>query len=155
MYACSGILFNHESERRGKEFVTRKVTDGVARIKLGKQKVLKLGNLDARRDWGFAGDYVDAMWRMLQQTTPDDYVVATGQTWEVRELVRLAFERVDLDYTKYVELDPAFLRPAEVDLLVGDPSKAEKHLGWKPKVSFQQLVHRMVDADLVRVKKEG
>jgi GDPmannose 4,6-dehydratase len=122
---------------------------------LGKQKVLKLGNLDARRDWGFAGDYVDAMWRMLQQTTPDDYVVATGQTWEVRELVRLAFERVDLDYTKYVELDPAFLRPAEVDLLVGDPSKAEKHLGWKPKVSFQQLVHRMVDADLVRVKKEG
>jgi GDPmannose 4,6-dehydratase len=155
MYACSGILFNHESERRGKEFVTRKVTDGVARIKLGKQKVLKLGNLDARRDWGFAGDYVDAMWRMLQQTTPDDYVVATGQKWEVRELVRLAFERVDLDYTKYVELDPAFLRPAEVDLLVGDPSKAEKHLGWKPKVSFQQLVHRMVDADLVRVKKEG
>jgi GDPmannose 4,6-dehydratase len=124
MYACSGILFNHESERRGKEFVTRKVTDGVARIKLGKQKVLKLGNLDARRDWGFAGDYVDAMWRMLQQTTPDDYVVATGQTWEVRELVRLAFERVDLDYTKYVELDPAFLRMIEGntdEAVVGSP----------------------------------
>jgi GDPmannose 4,6-dehydratase len=155
MFACSGILFNHESERRGKEFVTRKVTDGVARIKLGKQKVLKLGNLDARRDWGFAGDYVEAMWLMLQQDKPDDFVVATGQTWEVRELVRLAFERVDLDYTKYVELDPAFLRPAEVDLLVGDPTKAEKKLGWKPKLSFQQLVHRMVDADLERVKKEG
>jgi GDPmannose 4,6-dehydratase len=155
MFACSGILFNHESERRGKEFVTRKVTDGVARIKLGKQKVLKLGNLDARRDWGFAGDYVEAMWLMLQQDKPDDFVVATGQTWEVRELVRLAFERVDLDYNKYVELDPAFLRPAEVDLLVGDPTKAEKKLGWKPKLSFQQLVHRMVDADLERVKKEG
>ncbi|MFM8931914.1 MAG: GDP-mannose 4,6-dehydratase [Gemmataceae bacterium] len=155
MFACSGILFNHESERRGKEFVTRKVTDGVARIKLGKQKVLKLGNLDARRDWGFAGDYVEAMWLMLQQEKPDDYVVATGQTWEVRELVRLAFERVGLDYTKYVELDPAFLRPAEVDLLVGDPSKAEKKLGWKPKVSFEQLVHRMVDADMERIKKEG
>ena len=155
MFACSGILFNHESERRGKEFVTRKVTDGVARIKLGKQKVLKLGNLDARRDWGFAGDYVEAMWLMLQQDKPDDFVVATGQTWEVRELVRLAFERVGLDYTKYVELDPAFLRPAEVDLLVGDPSKAAKKLGWKPKLSFEQLVHRMVDADMERIKKEG
>jgi len=155
MFACSGILFNHESERRGKEFVTRKVTDGVARIKLGKQKVLKLGNLDARRDWGFAGDYVEAMWLMLQQDKPDDFVVATGQTWEVRELVRLAFERVGLDYTKYVELDPAFLRPAEVDLLVGDPSKAAKKLGWKPKLSFEQLVHRMVDAGMERIKKEG
>jgi len=155
LFACSGILFNHESERRGKEFVTRKVTDGVARIKLGKQKVLKLGNLDARRDWGFAGDYVEAMWLMLQQDKPDDFVVATGQTWEVRELVRLAFERVGLDYTKYVELDPAFLRPAEVDLLVGDPSKAAKKLGWKPKLSFEQLVHRMVDADMERIKKEG
>jgi len=155
MFACSGILFNHESERRGKEFVTRKVTDGVARIKLGKQKALKLGNLDARRDWGFAGDYVEAMWLMLQQDKPDDFVVATGQTWEVRELVRLAFERVGLDYTKYVELDPAFLRPAEVDLLVGDPSKAAKKLGWKPKLSFEQLVHRMVDADMERIKKEG
>jgi len=155
LFACSGILFNHESERRGKEFVTRKVTDGVARIKLGKQKALKLGNLDARRDWGFAGDYVEAMWLMLQQDKPDDFVVATGQTWEVRELVRLAFERVGLDYTKYVELDPAFLRPAEVDLLVGDPSKAAKKLGWKPKLSFEQLVHRMVDADMERIKKEG
>jgi len=155
LFACSGILFNHESERRGKEFVTRKVTDGVARIKLGKQKALKLGNLDARRDWGFAGDYVEAMWLMLQQDKPDDFVVATGQTWEVRELVRLAFERVGLDYTKYVELDPAFLRPDEVDLLVGDPSKAAKKLGWKPKLSFEQLVHRMVDADMERIKKEG
>ncbi|MCY2939913.1 MAG: GDP-mannose 4,6-dehydratase [Planctomycetota bacterium] len=155
MFCSSGILFNHESERRGKEFVTRKVTDAVARIKMGKQKILKLGNLDSRRDWGFAGDYVDAMWRMLQQSTPDDFVVATGQTWEVRELVRLAFEHVDLDYHKFVELDPAFLRPAEVDLLVGDPSKAERAMGWKPTLTFQQLVKRMVDADLERVRKEG
>ena len=155
MFCSSGILFNHESERRGKEFVTRKVTDAVARIKMGKQKILKLGNLDSRRDWGFAGDYVDAMWRMLQQSTPDDFVVATGQTWEVRELVRLAFEHVDLDYHKFVELDPAFLRPAEVDLLVGDPSKAERVMGWKPTLTFQQLVKRMVDADLERVRKEG
>ena len=155
MFCSSGILFNHESERRGKEFVTRKVTDAVARIKMGKQKILKLGNLDSRRDWGFAGDYVDAMWRMLQQSTPDDFVVATGQTWEVRELVRLAFEHVDLDYHKFVELDPAFLRPAEVDLLVGDPSKAERVMGWKPTLTFQQLVKRLVDADLERVRKEG
>ena len=155
MFCSSGILFYHESERRGKDFVTRKVTDAVARIKMGKQKILKLGNLDSRRDWGFAGDYVDAMWRMLQQSTPDDFVVATGQTWEVRELVRLAFEHVDLDYHKFVELDPAFLRPAEVDLLVGDPSKAERVMGWKPTLTFQQLVKRMVDADLERVRKEG
>ena len=154
MFACSGILFNHESERRGKEFVTRKVTDGVARIKLGKQKKLKLGNLDARRDWGFAGDYVEAMWLMLQQDKPDDYVVATGDTHPVRELVDLAFGHVGLKWEDHVEIDPAFFRPAEVDLLVGDPSKAKTKLGWSPKVSFPQLVARMVDADLKRVAAE-
>jgi len=154
MFACSGILFNHESERRGKEFVTRKVTDGVARIKLGKQKKLKLGNLDARRDWGFAGDYVEAMWLMLQQDKPDDYVVATGDTHPVRELVDLAFGHVGLKWEDHVEIDPAFFRPAEVDLLVGDPSKAKAKLGWSPKVSFPQLVARMVDADLKRVAAE-
>lgn len=155
MFACSGILFNHESERRGKEFVTRKVTDGVARIKLGKQKKLKLGNLDARRDWGFAGDYVEAMWLMLQQESPDDYVVATGETHPVRELVDLAFGHVGLKWQDHVEIDPAFFRPAEVDLLVGDPSKAKAKLGWKPKVSFPQLVARMVDADMKRVAAEN
>jgi len=155
MFACSGILFNHESERRGKEFVTRKVTDGVARIKLGKQKKLKLGNLDARRDWGFAGDYVEAMWLMLQQEKPDDYVVATGETHPVRELVDLAFGHVGLKWQDHVEIDPAFFRPAEVDLLVGDPSKAKAKLGWKPKVSFPQLVARMVDADMKRVAAEN
>jgi GDPmannose 4,6-dehydratase len=155
MFACSGILFNHESERRGKEFVTRKVTDGVARIKLGKQKKLKLGNLDARRDWGFAGDYVEAMWLMLQQDKPDDYVVATGETHPVRELVDLAFGHVGLKWQDHVEIDPAFFRPAEVDLLVGDPSKAKAKLGWIPKVSFPQLVARMVDADMKRVAAEN
>jgi GDPmannose 4,6-dehydratase len=155
MFACSGILFNHESERRGKEFVTRKVTDAVARIKLGKQKKLKLGNLDARRDWGFAGDYVEAMWLMLQQEKPDDYVVATGETHPVRELVDLAFGHVGLKWQDHVEIDPAFFRPAEVDLLVGDPSKAKAKLGWKPKVSFPQLVARMVDADMKRVSAEN
>lgn len=154
MYACSGILFNHESERRGKEFVTRKVTDGVARIKLGLAKELRLGNLDSRRDWGFAGDYVEAMWLMLQQNEPDDYVVATGETHSVQELVDVAFSAVGLDWKKYVVLDPAFIRPAEVDLLIGDPTKAMTHLGWRPRVTFQGLVHRMVQADLLRVQNQ-
>ncbi|MCR9140697.1 MAG: GDP-mannose 4,6-dehydratase [bacterium] len=148
MFAVSGILFNHESPRRGKEFVTRKVTDGVARIKLGLANELRMGNLDAKRDWGFAGDYVEAMWHMLQQNEPDDYVIATGETHTVKELVRVAFEHVGLDWEKYVVLDERFLRPAEVDLLVGDPSKAQKKLGWKPKVSFEELVRMMVDGDL-------
>lgn len=148
MFAVSGILFNHESPRRGKEFVTRKVTDAVARIKLGLATELRMGNLDSKRDWGFAGDYVEAMWHMLQQNEPDDYVIATGETHTVRELVQVAFEHVGLDYEKYVVLDEKFLRPAEVDLLVGDPAKAQKKLGWKPKVSFEQLVHMMVDGDM-------
>jgi GDPmannose 4,6-dehydratase len=152
MFCCSGILFNHESERRGKEFVTRKVTDGVARIKLGLANELKLGNLDAKRDWGFAGDYVRAMWQMLQQDKPDDYVVATGETHTVRKLVELAFQAVGLDWQKYVKLDPALVRPAEVELLIGDPSKARRVLGWKPEVSFPQLVERMVKADLARLQ---
>src|SRR5262249_24350740 len=136
MFCCSGILFNHESERRGKEFVTRKVTDGVARIKLGLGKELRLGNLDAKRDWGFAGDYVRAMWLMLQQDKPDDYVIATGETHTVRELVEAAFACVDLDWQKFVFTDPAFVRPAEVDLLLGDPGKAKRVLGWQPQVTF-------------------
>jgi GDPmannose 4,6-dehydratase len=152
MYCCSGILFNHESERRGKEFVTRKVTDGVARIKLGLSTELRLGNLDAKRDWGFAGDYVRAMWLMLQQDKPDDYVVATGETHTVRKLVELAFAAAGLDWQKYVKIDPALVRPAEVDLLIGDPSKAKRILGWKPNVSFEQLVERMVKADLARLQ---
>ncbi len=152
MFCCSGILFNHESERRGREFVTRKVSDGVARIKLGLSKVLKLGNLEARRDWGFAGDYVRAMWLMLQQEQPDDYVVATGETHSVRELVELAFSVVGLDWRKYVEIDPSLVRPAEVDLLIGDASKARAKLGWKPEVTFEQLVERMVRADLARLQ---
>jgi GDPmannose 4,6-dehydratase len=152
MFCCSGILFNHESERRGREFVTRKVTDGVARIKLGLAKCLKLGNLEAKRDWGFAGDYVRAMWLMLQQDQPDDYVVATGQTHTVKRLVELAFGVVGLDWTKYVEIDPALVRPAEVDLLIGDPSKARAKLGWSPQVTFEQLVERMVQADLARLQ---
>lgn len=151
LFAVSGILFNHESPRRGLEFVTRKVTDGVAKIKLGLASELRLGNLDARRDWGFAGDYVQAMWLMLQQETPDDYVIATGETRTVRELVQIAFDRVGLDWQQYVKLDPAFLRPAEVDLLVGDPAKAREKLGWSPAVSFEQLVHMMVDADIARL----
>jgi GDPmannose 4,6-dehydratase len=152
MYCCSGILFNHESERRGREFVTRKVSDGVARIKLGLSKCLKLGNLDSKRDWGFAGDYVKAMWLMLQQDKPDDYVVATGETHTVKRLVELAFSTVGLDWKKYVEIDPALVRPAEVDLLIGDPSKARAVLGWKPEVTFEQLVERMVQADLARLQ---
>ena len=150
MYCVSGILFNHESPRRGKEFVTRKVTDAVARIKLGLQKELRIGNLDARRDWGFAGDYVRAMWLMLQQETPDDYVVASGKMHTVRELVQVAFNHAGLDWQKYTVQDPAFVRPAEVDLLLGDPGKARRVLGWVPEVSFEQLVRMMVDADLKR-----
>ncbi|MFM8274530.1 MAG: GDP-mannose 4,6-dehydratase [Gemmata sp.] len=152
MYCCSGILFNHESERRGKEFVTRKVTDGVARIKLGLAKELRLGNLDAKRDWGFAGDYVRAMWLMLQQDKPDDYVIATNKTHTVQRLVELAFAAVGLDWQKHVTIDQSLVRPAEVDLLIGDPAKAEKGLGWKPEVSFEQLVERMVKADLARLQ---
>jgi GDPmannose 4,6-dehydratase len=152
MYCVSGILFNHESERRGREFVTRKVTDGVARIKLGFAKELRLGNLDAKRDWGFAGDYVRAMWLMLQQPTPDDYVIATGETHTVQRLVELAFAAADLDWKKHVVIDPALVRPAEVDLLIGDPKKANDKLGWKPEVTFEQLVARMVKADLERLK---
>ncbi len=151
LFAVSGILFNHESPRRGLEFVTRKVTDGVARIKLGLSAELRLGNLDARRDWGFAGDYVRAMWMMLQQETPDDYVVATGETRTVRELVEVAFQRAGLDWQQYVKIDPAFMRPAEVDLLVGSPEKAERQLGWKPEVSFEQMIHMMVDSDIERL----
>ena len=152
LFACSGILFNHESPRRGKEFVTRKISDGVARIKLGLASELRLGNLDAQRDWGFAGDYVRAMWMMLQQEQADDYVVATGRTHAVREFVRLAFAAVDLDWERYVVVDPRYYRPAEVDLLVGDPSKAKRVLGWTPEVSFEQLVEQMVHADLDRLR---
>ncbi len=151
MYAVSGILFNHESPRRGIEFVTRKVTDGVARIKLGLQRELRMGNLDARRDWGFAGDYVDAMWRMLQQPEPNDYVVGTGETHSVQELVEIAFAHAGLDWREHVVVDPKFLRPAEVDLLLADPSKAKRELGWEPTVSFADLVRMMVDADLARL----
>jgi len=152
MFCCSGILFNHESERRGREFVTRKVSDGVARIKLGLARTLKLGNLEAQRDWGFAGDYVRAMWLMLQQDQPDDYVIATGKTHTVRRLVELAFDVVGLNWQKYVEIDPTLVRPAEVDLLIGDASKARAKLGWKPEVTFEQLVERMVLADLARLQ---
>jgi GDPmannose 4,6-dehydratase len=148
LFAVSGLLFNHESPRRGIEFVTRKVSDGVARIKLGLASELRLGNLDAKRDWGFAGDYVDAMWRMLQQPVPQDYVVGTGVAHSVRELVEIAFDRVGLDWRKHVVVDPRFLRPAEVDLLLADPSKARTDLGWTPEVSFERLVRMMVDADL-------
>jgi GDPmannose 4,6-dehydratase len=151
LYAVSGILFNHESPRRGIEFVTRKVTDGVARIKLGLASELRLGNLESRRDWGFAGDYVDAMWRMLQQDKPQDYVVGTGETHSVRELVDLAFAHVGLDYRKYVVSDSRYYRPAEVDLLLADPSKARTELGWSPKVGFAELVAMMVDADVERL----
>ncbi len=150
LYAVSGILFNHESPRRGLEFVTRKVTDAAARIKLGRADKVVLGNLESRRDWGFAGDYVEAMWMMLQQPEPDDFVISTGHTWTVRELCDAAFKHVGLDYKKHVVQDPKFFRPAEVDLLVGDPGKAARVLGWKPKVSFPELVAMMMDADLER-----
>ena len=152
LYAVSGILFNHESPRRGMEFVTRKVSDGVARIKLGLLKELRLGNLEARRDWGFAGDYVDAMWRMLQRPTPGDYVIGTGESHSVRELVELAFGHVDLDWKDHVVQDPAFNRPAEVDVLLADPRKAKADLGWSPQVNFGSLVKLMVDADLARLR---
>ena len=151
MYAVSGILFNHESPRRGLEFVTRKVSDAVARIKLGKAKELRLGNLDSGRDWGFAGDYVEAMWRMLQQREPKDYVVGTGKMHTVRDLCAAAFSHVGLDWQKYVNVDPRFVRPAEVDTLLADASRARKELGWAPKVGFEQLVKMMVDADLERL----
>lgn len=151
LFACSGILFNHESPRRGLEFVTRKITDSVARIKLGLAHELRLGNLDASRDWGFAGDYVEAMWLMLQQDAPVDYVIGTGETHTVREFVELAFSHAGLDYQDFVVIDPRFYRPAEVDLLLADPSKARRELGWKPKMSFQRLVETMVDWDLERL----
>ena len=150
LFALSGILFNHESPRRGKEFVTRKITDAVARIKLGTQKELRMGNLDAKRDWGFAGDYVRAMWLMLQQDTAADYVVATGKTHSVRQFLEIAFSHVGLNYEDYVVIDPAFIRPAEVDLLLGNPAKAKAELKWEPQVSFEQLVTMMVDADMDR-----
>jgi GDPmannose 4,6-dehydratase len=153
LYAVSGILFNHESPRRGIEFVTRKVTDGVARIKLGRARELRLGNLDARRDWGFAGDYVDAMWRMLQQPAPSDYVIGTGQTHSVRDLVEAAFGHVGLDWRKHVVTDPKYIRPAEVDMLQADPSKAQRELGWTPTVGFNELVAMMVDTDLMRLRE--
>ncbi len=148
IFACSGILFNHESPRRGLEFVTRKITSHVAKIKLGLANELRLGNMDAKRDWGYAGDYVEAMWMMLQQDEPDDYVVAMGETHSVQEFVELAFGHAGLDWKKYVVIDPKFMRPAEVDLLVGDPGKAKEKLGWKPKVSFPELVKMMVDSDI-------
>ncbi|HAL15132.1 MAG TPA: GDP-mannose 4,6-dehydratase [Planctomycetaceae bacterium] len=151
IFACSGILFNHESPLRGKQFVTRKISDAVARIKLGKQEKLSLGNLDAERDWGFAGDYVRAMWLMMQQDTPDDYVVSTGQRHTVRDFCQVAFDHVGLNWEDHVEIDPAFLRPADVNTLCGDFSKARENLGWQPEVTFEQLVQMMVDTDLDRV----
>jgi len=154
MFACSGILFNHESPRRGLEFVTRKITNAVAKIKLGLEKELRLGNLEVKRDWGFAGDYVRAMWLMLQQDKPEDYVIGTGVAHSVREFAELAFNHVGLDYRDYMKVDKNLLRPAEVDLLVADATKARDKLGWKPTVSFEELVKMMVDADLELVKKE-
>jgi GDPmannose 4,6-dehydratase len=152
MFCCSGILFNHESPRRGLEFVTRKVTNAAAKIKLGLASELRLGNLDAKRDWGFAGDYVRAMWLMLQQDEPDDYVISTGKAHSVRDLVKIAFDYVNLNWENYVVIDPKFIRPAEVKLLLGDSSKARKKLGWEPKINFENLVKLMVDADLETVK---
>lgn len=157
LFACNGILFNHESPRRGENFVSRKITNSAARIKLGLQNELYLGNLEARRDWGYAGDYVQAMWLMLQQEKPDDYVIATGETHSVRELLDLAFGYVGLEWQKYVKIDPYYYRPTEVDILVGDAGKARKHFGWEPKVSFQDLIIMMLDADIEaeRRKLEG
>src|SRR5436190_19947990 len=154
IFACSGILFNHESPRRGKQFVTRKVTDGIARIKAGRAKELRLGNLDAKRDWGFAGDYVEAMWLMLQQPKADDYVVATGETHSVREFLDEVFGHLELDWKQHVQVDPKYFRPAEVDLLLGDASKARKVLGWTPKVTFKALAKMMIEADLKLAKRE-
>jgi GDPmannose 4,6-dehydratase len=154
LYACSGILFNHESPRRGYEFVTRKVTDGVARIKLGLADELRMGNLDAKRDWGYAGDYVKMMWMMLQQDEPEDFVVCTGVEHSVRELVETAFGHAGLDWEKYIKIDPRFVRPAEVDMLIGDPTKAREKLGWEPLVSFEEMIHMMVDSDLKIVQEE-
>ena len=153
MHASSGILFNHESPRRGLEFVTRKITNGVARIKLGLDDKLALGNLDSKRDWGFAGDYVRAMWLMVQQDTPSDYVVATGETHSVREFCEVAFARAGLDYEDHVVVDERFFRPAEVDLLIGDPTKAEETLGWKPQMGFEELIRMMVDSDLEALRR--
>lgn len=153
IFAVSGILFNHESPRRGLEFVSRKITDGVARIKLGLAKKLYLGNLEAKRDWGFAGDYVKAMWLMLQHKEPEDFVIATGKNHSVKDLAQIAFEHVDLDYKKFVEVDPKLVRPAEVDVLLGDSSYAQKKLGWKPDISFEELIKIMVDADVERCKQ--
>jgi GDPmannose 4,6-dehydratase len=155
LHASNGILFNHESPRRGLKFVSRKVTDGAARVKLGLAKDLPMGNLDAKRDWGYAGDYVQAMWLMVQQDEADDYVVAMGEERSVRDLCRIAFETVGLDYERYVTVDPAFYRPAEVERLVGDASKARERLGWEPKVSFEEMVQMMVEADLLRLSKEA
>lgn len=154
LHASCGILFNHESPRRGENFVTRKVTRAAARISLGLQDSLSLGNLDAQRDWGFAGDYVEAMWRMLQQDSPGDYVIATGETHSVRELCKVAFDTVGLDYTQYVKVEPHFFRPAEVDLLIGCPAKAAKQLEWQPQTTFRQLIERMIEFDLREAKKE-
>ncbi len=155
LFAVSGILFNHESPRRGLEFVTRKVTNGVARIKEGLADSIAMGNLDARRDWGYAGDYVRAMWLMLQQDGPDNYVVATGEQHSVRDLLETAFSYVGLDYHDYVTIDPAFLRPADVELLVGDASKARRELGWAPRVGFEEMIHMMVDHDLAEIKRRN
>ena len=155
LHASSGIMFNHESPRRGLEFVTRKITHGVAQIALGQATELRLGNLEAKRDWGFAGDYVEAMWRMLQQEEPDDFVVCTGETHSVREFCELAFERAGLDYEDHVVVDKRFFRPAEVDLLVGNAAKAEVQLGWKPRTTFSQLVEMMVDSDLETLQRQG
>jgi GDPmannose 4,6-dehydratase len=155
LFACSGILFNHESPRRGLEFVTHKVTYAAARIKMGLADELRLGNLEARRDWGYAGDYVQAMWLMLQQDEPDDYVISTGETHSVRELCEVAFSHLDLNYEDYVVIDEKFYRPAEVDLLIGDASKGKEKLGWEPTVTFEQLVQIMVDADMEALKAEG
>jgi GDPmannose 4,6-dehydratase len=154
MHASSGILFNHESPLRGIEFVTRKVTDGIARIRLGRQKELRLGNIDAQRDWGFAGDYVESMWAMLQQPEPDNYVIATGRPTSVRDMCRIAFEYVNLNYQDYVVTDTKFYRPVEVDVLIGNPAKAKEKLGWIPKTPLENVIHMMVDADLKRVKSE-
>jgi GDPmannose 4,6-dehydratase len=148
MHVSNGILFNHESPRRGENFVTRKITMGLAAIKKGKMRELRLGNLDAKRDWGFAGDYVEAMWLMLQQSNPDDYVVATGETHSVREFLEEAFSYAGLDWREHVVVDPKYFRPAEVDVLLGDPAKVQRALGWKPRVNFRELVRLMVDADL-------